>query len=215
MIRRAKGDVEFTYNGEKFDSKFEVDIAYTLDTMGIKWKREPVRIPWYPKLRWYKPDFSIEVDGETVYIEAKGYFDPMARSKMEQIKMQHPDKDIRFIFMRDEQKISSQPGSGTYKEWAEKHEYPLLDIKVLKYNECNTNNNTEPARKRVRKPRKTRTEQSDSSASQATSVSGAQPSSTTRRSRRTEAGSVSKEKKQHTTTRRSSTSSCDSNTLDC
>ena len=52
MIRRAKGDVEFTYNGEKFDSKFEVDIAYTLDTMGIKWKREPVRIPWYPKLRW-------------------------------------------------------------------------------------------------------------------------------------------------------------------
>lgn len=59
----------------------------------------------YTLTKDYVPDFTIEKkDGSLIYIEAKGLgraFDYDSRVKMEMVKQQHPDKDIRIVFMAD------------------------------------------------------------------------------------------------------------------
>ena len=46
------------------------------------------------------------------------------RSKMAQIREQHPDLDIRFVFMLEDKVISrSTKNPTTYKMWAKKHGY--------------------------------------------------------------------------------------------
>jgi hypothetical protein len=75
----------------------------------------------------YTTDFTIErKDGTTIYIEAKGLgraFDHKARQKMIAVKQQHPDRDIRIVFMRDGplQKNSKMRAS----DWAVKYKFPF------------------------------------------------------------------------------------------
>lgn len=71
----------------RYKLEYEVDeLAYTLE-------------------KNYRPDFTItRNDGTILYLEAKGLgraFDGDARMKMIAVKAQHPEKDIRIIFMRD------------------------------------------------------------------------------------------------------------------
>jgi hypothetical protein len=78
------------------------------------------------------PDHIIErKDGTVIYVEAKGLgraFDSKARQKMVAVKQQHPDKDIRIVFMRDGplQKNSKMRAS----DWAVKNGYPFAIGKV-------------------------------------------------------------------------------------
>lgn len=113
------------YKKTRFASKFEADVAKKFDALGIKWEYEPCRIPWQPTVRHYKPDFKVTLpNGESFFIECKGYFDPAMRSKMAQIREQHPDLDIRFIFMSEDKVISKYTRNPTtYKAWAHKHGY--------------------------------------------------------------------------------------------
>lgn len=117
--------IKSTYNKTRFASKFEAELAKKFDELGIKWEYEPCRIPWQPVVRYYKPDFKVTLpDGEEFFVEAKGYFDPSMRSKMAQIREQHPDLDIRFVFMLEDKVISrSTKNPTTYKTWAKRHGY--------------------------------------------------------------------------------------------
>ena len=109
--------------GTKFASTFEAQIADYLSAIGAEWEYEPIRLPWIPKLRHYVPDFHVKLpSGESFYLEAKGYFDAQARMKMQQIKEQYPNLDIRMFFMNEDVKIPPAKVS-TYGDWARKVGY--------------------------------------------------------------------------------------------
>lgn len=121
------------YNGTAFASNFEVDLAKWFDSNSIRWEYEPCRIAWRPAVRYYKPDFKIILPtGEEFLLEAKGFFDGSARSKMIQVKEQHPDLDIRMVFMKDNVLSRKSKNSTTYKEWAEKYGFPCFDVVLPK-----------------------------------------------------------------------------------
>lgn len=64
----------------------------------------------------YIPDYRLP---NNVILEAKGKLDRDARKKMALIKEQHPDADIRILFMRDN---PITKGSKTrYSDWAKAH----------------------------------------------------------------------------------------------
>lgn len=74
-------------------------------------KYEPEKIP-YVLAGHYTPDFVITTASGKLYIEAKGYFRPEHKRKMAAVKKQHPDKDIRIVFMKKNK---------SNIKWAEKH----------------------------------------------------------------------------------------------
>ena len=57
---------------------------------------------------------------QNIIIEAKGYFDKGDRVKMLLIKEQHPDLDIRIVFLNARNKIY-KGSKTTYGAWAEKN----------------------------------------------------------------------------------------------
>jgi hypothetical protein len=65
----------------------------------------------------YLPDFSIA--NTPVIIEAKGRFDPDDRRKMLLLKEQHPDREFRMLFMRNN-KLTKHSNT-TYGAWCDKH----------------------------------------------------------------------------------------------
>ena len=76
------------YNGSIFDSKFEAQQAIELDMMKkageiIDWERQvriPLEVNGY-KVCDYIIDFVVYRDGETEYLEAKGYPTPVWKLK--------------------------------------------------------------------------------------------------------------------------------------
>jgi hypothetical protein len=65
------------------------------------------------KLARYTPDFRI---GESIYLEAKGYFKPAKRAAMEDFLRTHPDFDLRFVFGADNWLTSKR--FKKYSDWA-------------------------------------------------------------------------------------------------
>ena len=58
-------------------------------------------------------------------IEAKGLLDRESKAMMLAVKRQHPELDIRFVFMRADKRI---PGTKqTHGEWATKNGFPWAE----------------------------------------------------------------------------------------
>lgn len=118
--------------GRKYKSKFESDVAKKLSNLGFKHNYETEYFPYILE-KTYNPDFTL--DGTSIILEVKGVLDTQARSKMKAVKEQHPDADIRFVFMKPHNRC---PGMKmTHAQWAEKYGYPWyaledLNKKVLK-----------------------------------------------------------------------------------
>ena len=109
-----------------YRSKAEKEFANVLADAKINFAYEPNRIPYVARKK-YLPDFCL-VD-YNFYIEFKGYFRSSDRSKHILIKEQHPHIDIRFIFMRANQKI--YPTSKTsYGEWCDKHGFKWAEKEI-------------------------------------------------------------------------------------
>lgn len=79
---------------------------------------EKLKIEWEDlKYRTYKPDFELD---NGIIIETKGMFSTDDRRKHLEIKKQHPELDIRFVFSNANAKLNK--GSKTrYFEWCDKH----------------------------------------------------------------------------------------------
>ena len=103
-----------------FRSQFEKRVALDIRMQGGKFEYEQHKIPYRPQVKTYTPDFYIpETD---IYIEAKGRFISSDRTKMLMVQQQHPELDIRFLFMNCHQKIYK--GSKTsYGQWCGKHNF--------------------------------------------------------------------------------------------
>lgn len=97
-------------------SGFERSFHANLKSRGIKFRYESTQIP-YILARHYTPDFEIVDHG--FFIETKGLLDRDSKAKMIAVKKQHPELDIRFVFMYPKKKI---PGTKqTHAEWAERN----------------------------------------------------------------------------------------------
>lgn len=92
------------------DSTWEVACAERLDTLGVKWQRDPsIKLQYRCKklrLRNYIPDFYLpEYD---VYLEVKGYWTEAAKWKMKDIMQRFPNK-IRLLESLEEIAELSKP----------------------------------------------------------------------------------------------------------
>ena len=100
----------------KFRSKFEKGLALDLKRSGVSFGYETKRID-YLKSHYYTPDFIL---GNGVILEAKGRFLSSDRAKHLLIKEQHPELDIRFVFMNARNKLNKRSRT-TYADWADRH----------------------------------------------------------------------------------------------
>ena len=102
---------------KKFRSGFEKKVAASIISKGKTYKYEEEKLEYtVPAItKRYIPDFKV---GE-MFIEAKGKFDRTSRAKMLLVIAQHPDLDIRMLFMRDN-KISKNSKT-KYSDWCEKN----------------------------------------------------------------------------------------------
>lgn len=99
-------------------SGFERTLYTFLKNKKVKFEYEGLKIPYTIKHE-YRPDFILD---NGIIIEAKGYFRPGDIAKMRAVKAQHPDLDIRFVFMYENKKIPGQ--KQTHEQWAERHGFP-------------------------------------------------------------------------------------------
>ena len=74
------------------------------------------------------PDLKIK----EMYIEVKGYFRQDAQRKMRNVKEQHPDLDIRFLFQKNNSTLQGakrrKDGSKmTCAQWAERYGFEYAE----------------------------------------------------------------------------------------
>ncbi|MDC0305449.1 hypothetical protein OAL22_00685 [bacterium] len=100
----------------RFRSKFEKRLALALERAGVSFGYETERIG-YLKQHHYTPDFVLE---NGVMLEAKGRFLASDRAKHLLVKKQHPEMDIRFVFMRASNTLTKRSKT-TYGDWCDKH----------------------------------------------------------------------------------------------
>jgi hypothetical protein len=106
---------------ETFRSKFEARFATDLRKRGVDYVYEADRID-YVQHRYYKPDFVLP---NGIIIETKGYFYSADRTKHRLIKKQHPELDIRFVFMNSNAK--GENSKKTNAEWCIKNGFQYAD----------------------------------------------------------------------------------------
>lgn len=97
-------------------SNFESQVKKNLEKAKVPFEYETMKVP-YTTEHFYKPDFILS---NGIIVEAKGLFLPEDRSKHLVIKKQHPELDIRFLFMKD-QYISTKTKANKYSDWCKKN----------------------------------------------------------------------------------------------
>lgn len=113
----------------KFRSGFERTLNAQLENSGVVFSYESLKLP-YTVNHVYLPDFLVVTGaGKTIVIEAKGRFMPGDQGKMLAVKSQHPDIDLRFVFM-DANLPVRKGAKVTHGGWATKHGFPWADKKV-------------------------------------------------------------------------------------
>ena len=101
-----------------FRSGFEGQVADDLNKSGVYWEYEQHKynlvIP-----RSYTPDFVLD---NGIIIETKGIFDSDDRRKHLEVRKQHPELDIRFVFSNAKAKLYKGAKS-RYFDWCDKNDF--------------------------------------------------------------------------------------------
>jgi predicted nuclease of restriction endonuclease-like RecB superfamily len=96
----------------------EVRQAILMNEMGVDYEYEPEKWEYQHNPQTYTPDFKIKGNGRKVfYVEYKGKLTSDVRKKMRAIKACNPDKDLRIVFERANNKLS-RVSKTTYGQWA-------------------------------------------------------------------------------------------------
>ena len=101
-----------------FRSNFELEIANQLVRKKIIYEYEKYSID-YIRESVYTPDFFLKDYG--FYIEVKGNFIASDRGKHLLIRKQHPKLDIRFLFLKANNKLY-KGSKTTYGGWCDRHD---------------------------------------------------------------------------------------------
>ena len=122
MSRRSKAR-EKLY---PYKSKFEVDVQALIPK--IPYEVDKLS---YVKEHTYNPDWTLRPG---VYLEAKGRWLAADRAKHLEIKKQHPDVTVYFIFMNPDVKLSKRSKT-SYGDWATAHgfDWTTLDKGIPKH----------------------------------------------------------------------------------
>ena len=113
----------------KYKSRFEKRFASDLKQRRIVFDYEKHKFSYQPKIKNYTPDFYMpEFD---LFVETKGFFNVADRVKHLLIKEQHPDVDIRFVFMNPFTKINRK-SSTTYASWCDEHGFQYAEERIPK-----------------------------------------------------------------------------------
>jgi hypothetical protein len=104
---------------EGWRSGLEEKVAAELDAQKVRYEFETVVVEYLKPARKakYTPDFTLP---NGIIIETKGRFVTADRQKHLQVKDQHPDLDIRFVFSNPNTRISKQSQT-TYAMWCQKN----------------------------------------------------------------------------------------------
>ena len=111
-------------NEDKYKGGLELSIAMKLHTINANFEYETIKIQWQDLCyRTYKPDFILD---NGIIIEAKGHFTAAHRRKHVEIKKQHPNIDIRFVFGNSKNKIY-KGSKTTYAKWCMQKDFRYYD----------------------------------------------------------------------------------------
>ena len=104
-----------------YRSGLEDRIQKELTDKNVEFKYETLKLSYLQpeKKRIYTPDFVLE---NGIIIETKGRLTTEDRKKMELIKLQYPNLDIRILFQNSNTKIR-KGSKTTYAQWADKIGY--------------------------------------------------------------------------------------------
>ena len=111
----------------KYRSGLEKEAAAFLSKLDVPFRYEEITIEWEDlSYRSYKPDFVLD---NGIIVETKGMFDADDRRKHLEIKKQHPELDIRFVFSNSKQKLNKGSRT-TYAAWCEKNGFLYADKEI-------------------------------------------------------------------------------------
>lgn len=112
-----------------YRSGLEEKVAGQLDKAKVKYEYEELKIPWLDsKQRKYTPDFRLP---NGIIVETKGRFVQADRRKHLEVKKQHPDLDIRFVFSNSRAKLY-KGSKTTYGDWCKKNGFKYADKLIPK-----------------------------------------------------------------------------------
>lgn len=102
-----------------FRSGFEEKVAADLQAKGVPVSFETCRVPYLvPQTKHtYTPDITLP---NGILVELKGKLEPKDRAKTIFVLAQNPTLDLRFVFMRPNDKINKGSPT-TYAAWCEKN----------------------------------------------------------------------------------------------
>lgn len=131
----ARRAIPTVYNGVRYRSKFEVEVARQLAEAANDWAYERDSFT-YELPCMYTPDFVVEITRSQygkfdrhhlIYIEVKGQLTPADRRKMIEVKRAHPHLDLRILFQRASTTLSKAKRSMSYGTWATAHGFPWAE----------------------------------------------------------------------------------------
>lgn len=116
------------------DSKFEEELRKGV-LQGLNYHVSSIDYPIYKK---YAPDWTLELDGKTIYIEAKGVFTEREEaSKYVWVrKALKPNEELVFLFYNPDTKLpfAKKRKDGTkmtHAEWADKNKFRWFTKKTI------------------------------------------------------------------------------------
>ena len=108
------------HNSRRYRSGLEKTVAAFLKDNQTRVRYEVLKIEWEDlRYRTYTPDFILD---NGIIIETKGIFDSEDRRKHMEVRKQHPELDIRFVFSNSMAKLYKGSKS-RYYNWCDKNEF--------------------------------------------------------------------------------------------
>jgi len=108
------------HSKRKYRSGLEKSTSLVLSKCQKIVRYEQLKIEWEDlRYRTYTPDFQLD---NGILIETKGQFDSEDRHKHIEVRRQHPELDIRFVFSNARSKLY-KGSKTTYAQWCEKKEF--------------------------------------------------------------------------------------------
>ena len=123
------------YDGVIYQSKFEATVAEYLDRHACKFQYETLHLDYWVEIprgycakctatrprvnRVYTPDFILS---NGIILETKGRFTSEERKKHAALKEQHPELDIRMVFLYDN--FMNKSKKTRYSQWCNQKKIP-------------------------------------------------------------------------------------------